>query len=310
MTKSVSFSTVIVSSAIVVMGLSITYFLPNSAFSQLSHSAKYSNSTNYTNQGDNSGMIWPNRNMTATAMNEKIQDNGIYNKSISTKNATSSHKTNSSNGKLDMFGILEIYPTKVNGREWYLDMNNPINDSMFSIGSNQNIIKQNDSSWRITNPEVRMNVTTPTNYKQWKNVEITGYVKVISIKDIHKDIPNDIAWLARGGPHNENARCNGTALIGGIHLDGTVGWKKEIWFTGGYTDELSKAKATGSILDRWIGWKVVMYNINNNTAVSIKDLEVIISTSETLSFIETLVQQTCLVSRLPRHHAEQPGCRL
>ncbi|HMH10585.1 MAG TPA: hypothetical protein VK553_07730, partial [Candidatus Nitrosopolaris rasttigaisensis] len=75
---------------------------------------------------------------------------------------------------------------------------------------------------------------------------------------------------ARGGTHNENARCNGTALIGGIHVDGSVGWKKEIWFTGGYTDELAKAKVANSLLDRWIGWKVVMYNMNNNTAVKME----------------------------------------
>ena len=268
MTKNEFFSTAIVSSAIVVMGLSITYFFANSAFSQLSHSAKYSNSTNYTNEDDNSSLIWPDGKLTAT--NEKIPSNGTYKKSMSTENAISFHKTTLSHGKVDKFGILEIYPTKVDGREWYLNMSNPMNDSMFSIGSDQNIIKQNDSSWRITNPQVRMNVTTPPNYKEWKNVEITGYIKVISIKDRHKDIPNDIAWLARGGAHNEDARCNGTALIGGIHLDGSVGWKKEIWFTGGYTDELAKAKATGSILDRWIGWKIVMFNINNNTAVKME----------------------------------------
>ena len=76
--------------------------------------------------------------------------------------------------------------------------------------------------------------------------------------------------LARGGIHNDDARCNGTALIGGIHEDGSVGWKKEIWFTGGYTDELAKAKVANSLLGRWIGWKVVMYNINNNTAVKME----------------------------------------
>ena len=182
----------------------------------------------------------------------------------------SAPKITSSYWKFDNFAIKEIYPTRVGGREWYVNMNNPRNDTIFSIGSDQSITKQNDSSWRITNPEVRMNVTTPHNSKQWKNVEITGYVKVISIKNRDKDIPEDIAWLARGGTHNDDARCNGTALIGGIYLDGSVGWKKEIWFTGGYTDELAKAKATNSLLDRWIGWKVVIYNINNNTAVKME----------------------------------------
>jgi hypothetical protein len=54
-------------------------------------------------------------------------------------------------------------------------------------------------------------------------------------------------------------------------IDGIVEWKKEIWHTGGYTAERSKAKVlTDSILGRWIGWKVVMYNINNDTAVKME----------------------------------------
>jgi hypothetical protein len=33
---------------------------------------------------------------------------------------------------------------------------------------------------------------------------------------------------------------------------------------------MAKAKATGPILDRWIGWKVAMYNTSNNTAVKME----------------------------------------
>jgi hypothetical protein len=186
---------------------------------------------------------------------------------------TSLTKINKHDG-VDKFGIKEIHPTKKDGREWYVNMNNPENDTLFSIGgSSQRITKQtNDGSWRTTNPQVRMRVTTPPDSAQWKNVEITGYVKVNSTNDFksHKhqaDIPNDIAWLARSGRHNDDIPCDGTALIGGIHDDGTVGWKKEIWFTGGYTKELAQAKPTDSILGRWIGWKVVIYNTDNDTAV-------------------------------------------
>jgi hypothetical protein len=163
------------------------------------------------------------------------------------------------------------------GREWYVNMNNPVNDSIFSIGSDQNITKQSSgegsgSSWRISNPEARMVVTTPAGIAQWKNVEITGYVKVNSTINNrhHKDMPTDIAWLARGGRHNNDIPCDGTALIGGIHDDGTVGWKKEIWFTGGYTNETAQAQVANPIIGRWIGWKVVMYNINNDTAVKME----------------------------------------
>jgi len=131
---------------------------------------------------------------------------------------------------IDKFGIKKIYPTKMGGREWYVNMNSPVNDSIFSIGSDQSITKQSsgkggDTSWRISNPEDRMVVTTSADHAQWKNVEIKGYVKVNSTRNNHhhKDMPTDIAWLARGGRHNNDIPCDGTALIGGIHDDGTVG---------------------------------------------------------------------------------------
>jgi hypothetical protein len=58
--------------------------------------------------------------------------------------------------------------------------------------------------------------------------------------------------------------------MGGIYADGHVGWKKEIWFSGGYTNERAASKATDSIIGRWIGWKVVMYNVKNDSAVKLE----------------------------------------
>ena len=271
MIKNGNFNIIVIGS-VILMAVLIMYFLPISAFSQIPYFPKYNNdhtSAQYSNgnKNDNSTLIRLKKNTTA---NETSPDMGADKKSVSTRIVTAAPKITFSDKKVDKFGIKEIYPTNVGGREWYLNMNNPINDSIFSIGSGQSITKESDGSWRITNPEVRMAVTTPQNSKPWKNVEITGYLKVISIKNRDKGIPEDIAWFARGGTHNDNVPCNGTALIGGIHVDGSVGWKKEIWFTGGYTDELAKAKVTNSLLDRWIGWKVVMYNINNNTAVKME----------------------------------------
>ena len=196
-----------------------------------------------------------------------------------------SHSNNDVNAGVDKFGIKEIYPTVKGGREWYVNMDDPRSDLIFSIGgSNQSIIKQNSSndghdgsgiSWRITHPQVRMHVDTPPGYAQWKNVEITGYVKItktnVTTADHYQnDIPDHIAWLARSGEHSDRNPCDGTALSGAIRDDGSVGWKKEIWFTGGYTSESAKAKPTNSIVGRWIGWKVVVYNIDNGKAVKME----------------------------------------
>src|SRR5918992_3075577 len=191
----------------------------------------------------------------------------------------------------DLFGIDEIYPTKEGGREWYFDMENPFSDNLFSSTFDRHITKQEDGSWRIAGPAVRLNVGTPSNAEVWKNVEITGYAKVIESISLpsslsangdsadddnsggegeEKDFASDLDWRARGGRHNNEHPCDGTAYTGTIDIDGNVRWKKEIWHTGGYTDARAVEKVTDSIVGRWIGWKVVMYNINDNAAVKLE----------------------------------------
>ena len=55
-------------------------------------------------------------------------------------------------------------------------------------------------------------------------------------------------------------------MKGSIRINGEVFWQKKIWHTGGYTAERAEATATNTmLLGRWVGWKVAIYNINNNT---------------------------------------------
>jgi hypothetical protein len=171
------------------------------------------------------------------------------------------------------FKVKEIYPTKLGGREWFIDMNHPIGDGILDPGSP--IKRQTDGSWEIDGSlrsgskyedQVRMTVGTPTGQEMWKNVEITGYARVLSA-DSNSD---DLDWYARGGTHSSDVPCEGTALKGTISVDGDVSWLKEIWHTGGYTKPRDTHHITDSILNRWIGWKVVMYNINENKAVKME----------------------------------------
>jgi hypothetical protein len=180
---------------------------------------------------------------------------------------------------IDKFEIKEIYPTKQGGREWHINMDNPKEEPTFTIVSNIPITRSGDGSWFIANPAIRMSVITSPGSEPWKNVEMTGYVKIDSTRtrsffgsnNEESDSTSDIDWRARGGRHNNDVPCEGTALNGGIYVDSTVAWKKEIWHTGGYTDARGIGKATAnSVLGRWIGWKVVMYNINNNQAVKME----------------------------------------
>jgi hypothetical protein len=48
----------------------------------------------------------------------------------------------------DKFGILQIYPTKPGGREWFIDMNNPTEDPGFNARSN--ITHKLDGSWQTS----------------------------------------------------------------------------------------------------------------------------------------------------------------
>ena len=109
-------------------------------------------------------------------------------------------------------------------REWFINKDNPKNDGIFNPQSQ--IIRQLDGSWQIEGRNnkigkyeeeirtnvVRMNVKTPSGDKQWKNVEITGYAKVVEANP-----PNDsLDWYARGIRHNDNVPCEGTDFAWGI----------------------------------------------------------------------------------------------
>jgi hypothetical protein len=185
----------------------------------------------------------------------------------------------------DTFRITAIYPTKENGREWYMNMSRPENDILVSITFDPNITQNTDGSWRVSYPHLRFNVDTPSGMEPWKNVEMTGYVRVVSTNSSvltsnnmtdnleDDDDESDIAWYARGGKRNSEVPCEGTAYFGGIHPEGTVRWKKSIWWTGGYTEERFGHKVTESLIGKWIGWKAVMYDIilsNNTTAVKLE----------------------------------------
>jgi hypothetical protein len=171
------------------------------------------------------------------------------------------------------FKVKEIYPTTQNGREWFINLDDPTADGIFDPQSK--LTRQPDGSWQIKGrggsgkyeDQVRMNVNTPNAKPQWKNVEITGYVKVVSAESQM----DRLSWYARGGRHSSSVPCEGTSLKGDIRVNGEIFWQKEIWHTGGYTNEKARAVATdNTLLDRWIGWKVVIYNINNDKAVKME----------------------------------------
>jgi hypothetical protein len=194
--------------------------------------------------------------------------------------------------KFDKFEIEKIYPTKNGGEEWFMNMNNIYEDQQFypfgesdSKYSNTNLIitKNDDSSWKIKSKnnlaKVRMNVYTSDGYnpeaiktldhseledqgymqskKDWKNVEITGYIKLNN-----NNIPLDegrFTWYNRGGHHTEEEQCEGVAYKGDIFFSGDNRFAKEQWHVSYFFTEIKKN--LNPIKDKWIGYKFIVYNL-------------------------------------------------
>ena len=175
----------------------------------------------------------------------------------------------------DKFGVTKIYPTKKDGEQWYLK-SNPNSDTRFSPETT--LTKNSDGSFKIKSTKVRMGVFTSSGFhpeeiktinhnkialagymqspNDWKDVEITGYVKLNSGNN------DNFVWYARGARHTGYGSpqgCEGVAYKGDLFYDGSTRFSKEQWHTGGYVFG-EFGKNIGPIKDKWVGLKVIMYN--------------------------------------------------
>lgn len=245
------------------------------------------------------GLIQPQVQLVSQSNSSasSIQTPTNTNDTVINSSSTAVNDTISAEKPSDVFGITKIYPTKNGGREWFVNMSNPINSSNFLITDGANLTKLSDDAWRINNPHVRMVVNTTGSQEKWKDVEITGYIRLSHLgttqtvglsnstnqtgglsnttdlsRPPDEEEVDDLVFISRSGRHSSAVPCEGTAYNGGFHTDGSVGWKKEIWHTGGYTNERSNMKIADSFLNRWIGWKTVVYNIaiDNRTGVKLE----------------------------------------
>jgi hypothetical protein len=198
--------------------------------------------------------------------------------SISSDNSVSQVNSKSADEKksFDKFGVVKIYPTKKGGEQWYIK-SDPNSDPRFSPQTT--MTKNSDGSFKIKSTKVRMGVFTssgfhPENIKtlnhnkialagymqspnDWKNVEITGYVKLNSGNN------DNFVWYARGGRHTgfgSPEGCEGVAYKGGLFYSGATRWEKEQYHSGGYVFG-DFGKNIGPIKGKWVGFKVIMYNV-------------------------------------------------
>jgi hypothetical protein len=191
---------------------------------------------------------------------------------------------------VDKFGIREIYPTKPGGEEWFMNMQDPTSDPRFDPQAT--ITKNPDGSYKVTKEEVRMEVYPSTDYHQdkittlnqkelaakgymqspndWKNVEMTGYVKLISSPS-----DNHFTWYNRGGTHTDAKHCEGTAYKSDVmyYFSGKTRFSKEQSHTDAGNFFTSPKTVSTSIQGKWIGLKYIVYNFqqqNGKTAVRLQ----------------------------------------
>jgi hypothetical protein len=166
----------------------------------------------------------------------------------------------------DRFGTKEIYQTANAGEEWYVNMNNPSDDQNFRNIEEIKFTKQSDGSWQAGGKEnMRLEAWSPTG--GWKNVEITAHFKVEKAR-ADADSKPIIQLYARGGHHTMEDQCLGSAYKARLYMDGHTTFVKEVNHPA-YTDERGAAKVTSAPLElgKWYGFKAVIYNIDNDSAV-------------------------------------------
>jgi len=199
-------------------------------------------------------------------------------------------------GRLDKFGVKEIYLSKQGGEEWYFSNSDPQNDPRVGgEGPPTSFVQQNkDGTWKVQSTEVRYGALTSSGYhpdlittlnqealaakgyiqspNDWKNVEMTGYFKVNSFTDSNQNGAPHIELVARGGRNTHNIgtidglsrQCEATTYHSNTYVDGRVKFEKDLEHTIGYTtNDPERQHAISPLTGKWVGIKAVFYNLPN-----------------------------------------------
>src|SRR5215216_806578 len=186
----------------------------------------------------------------------------------------------------DNFGVRKVHPTKAGGNEWYM-ASTPTSDARFNLSpTGFSITNNTDGSYKINNSTVIqkfINVYQPNGYNSgltatnsqnhgqcaqqgfmqdisdWRNIEMTGYFRVIS------EISSgncEICLFGRGGRHlDPQPNCEGSSMKGFLQSNGGTRFAKEQYHAA-YNYTLYTNQINSSIVNRWIGFKYVVYNRN------------------------------------------------
>jgi hypothetical protein len=174
----------------------------------------------------------------------------------------------------DKLGIEEIYPTASNGSVWYLNNEDPQSDGNFYFTSLEDIgldEEEEDQGEFKMDAEtgthehgVRIHVDSPKG--QWKNVEMSGYFKLVDGED-------EFTMIARHGPsYHDNEGCDAYGYYGMLSAEGDAFFKKKTYhYSGGYTGRTAVAEnVVDELQDRWIGIKFIVYDVGGEDDVKLE----------------------------------------
>lgn len=181
-----------------------------------------------------------------------------------------------------------IYSSKANGEFWYIN-DFPESDSRIDQGGHnpKTIFDQGAGEYHLTDySQVRMNITTSAGYKSsqieddhgkaadrgymmspkdWKNTEGTIYFKWTGGPD------DQFVLYCRGGTHTGNHGCEGFAYKADIQLgNGETRFAKEQWHVNYTFTKWHDKLNIGNCKNKWIGMKLVVYNINQDKNVKLE----------------------------------------
>jgi hypothetical protein len=180
----------------------------------------------------------------------------------------------------DKLGIEMLYATRHEGREWFMDMNYPNADDVFEA-RDQTIKHMDDGYWYAEglppNYQTRIMIESPAGTDLWKNVEMTGYFRVMktyqnavvagtgmndSGADAIEESADAIQAYARGGIHSNQLmkgsdgkeqylNCVGSAYKGKFYFNGDASVAKEIGHPIYAAERFKQAELLGNNASAW-----------------------------------------------------------
>ncbi|HEX2014806.1 MAG TPA: hypothetical protein VLA68_06230, partial [Nitrososphaera sp.] len=77
-------------------------------------------------------------------------------------------------------------------------------------------------------------------------------------------------WAARSGKHSPDNICEATAYFGALGFSGNSWFQKKMFHGEGYTDRRASPIQVYDLQNRWVGVKLVAYNINADSSVKLE----------------------------------------